>query len=274
MKHEVIDHPLKEPYVRICKSRRTSEASTADWHFHEDTEIIRILEGNKDIYLNNALYTIEKGDVIIINEYTPHKTYSPIGNESFLLQFNVREFTACAELPETGPAFFIFKNGTELCTALTETLLGIEKEYEAQEKAFERFIQAHIYKIIAVFYRNGIFTDASSTFASDKKEKLFPVFEYVRNHYAENIRLDEIASMISLNKSYFCRLFKSCTGMPFTEYLCKIRLNAAEKLLLDGKKTITEAAYEVGFSSPAYFSKIFRDFKDYPPSFYKKLQRR
>ena len=50
------------------------------------------------------------------------------------LQFNVREFTACAELPETGPAFFIFKNGTELCTALTETLLGIEKEYEAQEK--------------------------------------------------------------------------------------------------------------------------------------------
>ena len=57
------------------------------------------------------------------------------------------------------------------------------------------------------------------------------------------------------------------------EYLYQIRLNVAENLLLHSDKNITEIAFEVGFLSPAYFTKIFREHKGYPPSFYKKLQK-
>ena len=274
MEHEIIDHSLKYPYIRLSKSYRPSEDSSVAWHFHEDVEIIRIEDGTKDIYLNNSLYTLKKNDVIFINEYTPHKTYTPKGTKTFLLQFNTRDFNKSPTPLKENPSFFILDGSSEHSEEILRVLRDIEAEYEGKEAAFEMFIQAYVYKLLAIFHRIGIFGDTRVEVTGEKQERLLPVLEYVRSHYSENISLEDASRLLALNKSYFCRLFKSCIGMPFTDHLYKIRLDAAEKMLLHSNKTITEIAYEVGFSSPAYFTKIFRDRKGYPPSFYKKLQRR
>ena len=89
-----------------------------------------------------------------------------------------------------------------------------------------------------------------------------------------HISLEEISNSVHLDRSYFCRIFKKSMKMTFNEYLCTLRLQKAEELLLYSNNSIAEIALASGFSSPAYFTKIFKEKKGFTPTFYKHLTKR
>lgn len=274
MKQEFVNHTLKNPYMRVYESDHRDEDLRVAWHFHEDIEILFVKKGTKDVYINNTLYTLNAGDVIFINEYTPHKTYTPKGNQTLLLQFNAKDVLPTAYSKQSLPPFLIFSPSDEIYKQLTCELGTVAEENEVQKPFSEMVIQSSVFKILALLYRAESVASPTDNLNADMEKKILPVLDYVKHHYSENIRLEDVGALLALNKSYFCRFFKRCTGMPFVDYLYKIRLSAAESLLLTSEKNITEIAYEVGFSSPAYFTKIFKAHKGYTPSFYKNLQKR
>lgn len=74
-----------------------------------------------------------------------------------------------------------------------------------------------------------------------------------------NLTIDDLAGRMRLSQSQFTRKIKSLTNYTPVEIIRKLRMARARKLILSTDKTLSEIAYEVGFASPAYFSKCFKD---------------
>ncbi len=81
---------------------------------------------------------------------------------------------------------------------------------------------------------------------------------YIKNHQTETISLKEISRALQVSPFYFCKMFKKGTGLTFTEYLGRVRIENAKTLLLNPNLRISEIAYEVGFGSLTHFNRIFR----------------
>ena len=93
-------------------------------------------------------------------------------------------------------------------------------------------------------------------------------------HYVENsianpeMNIDEIAEALGLSRSNLYRKIKSLTDYSPNELIRTIRVKYAKQLLNSKAKSISEVAYEVGFSSPSYFAKCFKDFYNESPTEY------
>lgn len=81
---------------------------------------------------------------------------------------------------------------------------------------------------------------------------------YMRKNYAESQILDKIAALIPMQKAYLSRKFKKETHRTITEYLNHIRINQAQRLMIEEKMPITEVGLAVGFESYNYFSTVFK----------------
>lgn len=93
--------------------------------------------------------------------------------------------------------------------------------------------------------------------------------DFIGEHYAESIGLQDIAAHVHLSENYFSTLFREETGMNFLQYLNICRINMSLPLLRDTSLNISEIAQETGFPSPGYFTKIFRRFIGMTPSEYR-----
>jgi AraC-like DNA-binding protein len=84
------------------------------------------------------------------------------------------------------------------------------------------------------------------------------VLAYIDKDYDRGIELSEVASLIDIHPDYLSRRFKKEVGIGFHGYLLWIRIQKASFLLVDSVKSIKEIGYEVGFSRPEIFSKVFK----------------
>ena len=90
--------------------------------------------------------------------------------------------------------------------------------------------------------------------------------DFIAKHQAEKLSLTAVAKAAHMNPVYFCRAFKKATGVGFSEYLSRLRIERAKWLLRDGSLRISEAAFAVGFGSMAQFNRVFRKLVGQSPS--------
>lgn len=88
---------------------------------------------------------------------------------------------------------------------------------------------------------------------------------YIHENYSRDISLNEVAQYIYRSPEYLSRLFKAETGEKFSSYLMSYRLNKAKDMLLNTDMKIYEIAYAVGYTTPSYFSKMYREFVGVAP---------
>jgi len=74
---------------------------------------------------------------------------------------------------------------------------------------------------------------------------------------------------VNMSAFYFCKTFKKATGMTFTDYLARVRVEKVKNLLLNPNKRVSEAAYEAGFQSLSQFNRVFRRIGGESPSTYR-----
>lgn len=97
--------------------------------------------------------------------------------------------------------------------------------------------------------------------------------EYIKNNLESNLSLETLAKTANFNAVYFHKLFKAAIGKTLREYIEEQRLKKAINLLISTNMTITQIAYECGFSSQSYFNYAFkRKMKVSPREYAKSLQ--
>jgi len=89
---------------------------------------------------------------------------------------------------------------------------------------------------------------------------------YIEEHKAEKISLSEVAAAVSASLFHFCKVFHKSTGLTFTNYLARVRAEAARGQLLNPNRRISEIAYDVGFQSLTQFNRTFRRIYGQSPS--------
>jgi len=94
---------------------------------------------------------------------------------------------------------------------------------------------------------------------------------YIRDHYAEQLTLEEVSSIVELAPNYFSGLFKKVTGDGFAHYLIGVRMDAAKKYLQETRMPISEIAGRVGYNDVKYFTKTFIKLNGVKPTVFRKL---
>lgn len=122
-----------------------------------------------------------------------------------------------------------------------------------------------------------IFAEHLSSFASDPRFPADPAqpppvsraLQFIAEHQTEKLSLGEVAHAAGLNTSYFCRMFKKATAVSFTQYLARVRIEQAQRMLADPNLRVNEVAFAVGFQSVAHFNRVFRQLTKQSPGEYR-----
>ncbi len=95
--------------------------------------------------------------------------------------------------------------------------------------------------------------------------------QYIQNHYAEPISLEEVSTQIGFSLNYFSALFKKETGEGFAKYVIRIRIEKAKELLQDTNFSVSEICFMVGYTNITHFTQNFKKMTGLNPSQYRKL---
>jgi AraC-like DNA-binding protein/ligand-binding sensor protein len=93
--------------------------------------------------------------------------------------------------------------------------------------------------------------------------------QYIIENQSNVIRLTDVAKHVNTSTFYFCKLFRKVTGLNFTDYVSRVRIEKAKNLLLNPNLRVSEIAYEVGFQSLTHFNRTFRRLVGESPSEYR-----
>jgi len=93
--------------------------------------------------------------------------------------------------------------------------------------------------------------------------------DFIAENQAEDLSLGQVAKAVNTSTFHFCKMIKKATGLNFTEYVSRVRVEKARNLLLNPNLRISEIAYEVGFQSLTHFNRVFKKFTGLSPTDYR-----
>jgi AraC-like DNA-binding protein/ligand-binding sensor protein len=131
--------------------------------------------------------------------------------------------------------------------------------------------QESVRKLLAIFAQHLVMLSNQIVVQQENAEP--PVItkakQYIQEHQAEEISLLDVARAVNTSSFYFCKMFRKVTGINFTDYVARLRIERAKNLLLNPNLRISEIAYEVGFQSLTHFNRVFKKVVGRPPTEYR-----
>jgi YesN/AraC family two-component response regulator len=93
--------------------------------------------------------------------------------------------------------------------------------------------------------------------------------EFIAKNQSEALSLGRVAKAVNTSTFYFCKMFKKSTGLNFTDYVSRTRIEKAKNLLLNPNLRVSEIAFEVGFQSLTHFNRVFKKIAGESPTEYR-----
>lgn len=141
--------------------------------------------------------------------------------------------------------------------------LWMEELYQSSESPAD--LKLHVKQAFGV-----IFTESDEdALMGIRNNKISCAIMFIERNYNKNLNLEEVAKHVNVNPSYFSYTFKKETGMCFSDYLQKIRIEKSKGLLLKSRHKIYEIAEQVGFTDEKYYFKIFKRITGVTPNQYR-----
>ena len=286
VEYEDIHHSVKGESIPFCshlhiQGPRSDEVGA---HYHEDIEIIYVLEGTFLASVSGHEFSISSGDLLLINSKEPH-AFSRFPMCRFIcLQFDPFILFSTSrtsfEIKYIMPFIMSSSSPQRVIKAveLERTNVGslvenANREYYAREYGFELAVRSNICEIFLWFLRKwhaqGVDMSINSSIRSEDIVRLESVLTYIDNNYMNAVGAEKMASMCNMSYSYFSRFFKASIGKTFSEYLSYVRITEAEKLLISSNLNISRIALETGFSNASYFITQFKRHRHMTPKKFK-----
>ena len=245
--------------------------STGSSHFHRDCiEIRLIINGNSFIAANGKEYHLRGGDIFLTPANLPHTSRMAVC-EMYWIQILIGK-----------PSFLFLDNN---CAAELQNLLGSLQARIYRGVDFSRKYLAEMFSLLTsdsvickhqgcsqlvnILYR---IIAAKPETQDPPSADIQKAINYIGANIHEEITLDDLAAEAFLSLSHFMKKFQEQIGMPPRMFINIQKIEAAKKLLSEGRP-ITVTAFDLGFKSSAYFSTVFRKFTRMTPGeFVKKFQ--
>ncbi len=246
----------------------TRDDSDERYHRHDHIEVAYVLSGVGKYRIDDVLYDIEAGDLMIFNPGQMHQALAAPNKDMPATEFFVG-FSDIAlaglepnQLPLPEGRNIIHTSGElrerlfRLCTAMeTERAIYWEGRYAMLKSYLVQLILLILRQQATPVKKDGIYSFESM----NRKYVVERLLDYLELHYSEKISLDDIAENMYLSPFYVSRLFKSETGDTPIRHLINIRLEKAKAALESGgSESIQEIAASVGYDDAYHFSKLFK----------------
>jgi AraC-like DNA-binding protein len=155
---------------------------------------------------------------------------------------------------------------------LIDELKEFMAEYEEAVPGYEPLLKASALKITHLIIRQFLDLQHPGSIIMHRMS-VNKALEYLNEHYGEKISINDMATAANCSVSHFSRIFKEETGIAPSDYIMKVRLDYAKRMLRSDEKTLTQIALDCGFNSSSYFSHCFsRAFNISPSDFKKSLE--
>jgi len=274
---EKIHVPNKHSFI----TRKLPLKSVDNIHSHKNFELNFITSGTGRRIVGDNISGFEKGDLVLLGPDLPHCWELAPTNEkkpSFCIVthfsedivnsdfFKMPELEKVVDLlrqSERGLRFKIGNHNKILITLKKMTRLKGLEYYIEMLKVFNILLQIEDRELLS----NPINTDLAFT---KNLEKINKVYEYVFQNIQEGIKLEKAAAILHMAPGSFCRFFKKKTELTFMEYVKRVRVGMAAKLLAESDKRITQICFESGYNNLANFNYYFKSVMGKTPSEYRK----
>ncbi|MDF2922250.1 MAG: AraC family transcriptional regulator [Paenibacillaceae bacterium] len=246
-------------------------------HWHAHIEILVFMKGEASVTCGNVVMKAGAGDIIVVNSNELHSLiaqsedlfyYALICDPSLLHSRS----TDAVETKFITPLIqnrLLFCNKIGSDETLRACLLTLIGELDRRETGYELAVKSQLYGLLALLVRSHTATSLAAEEYLERMRRLKrfdPVFRRIEESYRESLTIEELARTAGLSRFHFSRLFKELTGKTVTDYVNAVRIDMSEQLLRSTPLTLSEIAELTGFNDIYYFSRMFKKYKNVPPS--------
>ena len=246
-------------------------------HDHSAVEILLTLEGMVTYTIEDKIYQVRKGEILIVPPDTLHSLTMGEGSSRYLFLFESDAIMTMRDIKCMATYFhkpFHLRDGSDAHVRIRELLLRAREAYEKREMMWNTMCYSCILRVYATLgqrYLSGIKPRTGDNMRNMDSEVINAVMTYINNHYREELSLEDVAKFAGFSRYYFSRSFKRQTGYSFKDYLCQKRLQVAMDLLIRTNRSMRDVAIESGFGSVATFNRVFREKKGCTPTQYRAI---
>jgi len=277
-RHGGYEFPLALYHTRICKNI----LGFIDWHWHEELQLSVVIQGQVEFQVNEDIMVLKTGEGLFVNKGQLHRssnyqhsdsTYICVDFQanlvsgfegSVLSRKYVQPYLENAALP-----YLVLKNTEPWQNTILEQIKTLGGLFEAKAPYYEWEMTLLLEQIWLALVKNNFAAQALPAEAA-AKTTCKQIIGYIRQHYMEKVNLTDLAQLVNMSEGACCREFKRAMKCTIFEYLMNYRLSESARLLLTTEDSITEIAYQCGFSSASYFIGQFKKKTDTTPLAYRK----
>lgn len=248
-------------------------------HNHEHYEILYVYDSERILIAEKNKYILNKNTIALIPPYTIHRTIaSPTAsNENckrYLINFT-KDFVSKLSNAMEIDVLSVFQQNTIAVNVSDKeaefvkyTITKMFEYNNPNNSLDEQMFRMLLCSMLTLFARN-----VTQKTNNDEKICIDKIIDYITENFDKDITLDILAKNVFVNKYEISRTFRKNTGITFVEYLSRIRIEKAKKLLSDTSLSVTEISYMVGLNGPSNFARVFRKLVGISPVEYRKNKR-
>ena len=238
-------------------------------HVQDEYEFIYILKGSVEYKCNGKKFVVKANDMYFIQPGQTHEesslreplefiyvkfflyNYRSARMDSFLNDINLQRF----EKPGRG---------------LRTKFLKIFEEMQNKELGFKQIVENGIMEILVDIMRILKMNQTEKISSSSVNDVIALIIEDITMNVQKNYSVEEIARTYGISKSSLHHSFKKQTGLPFKDYVNRIKIREAEYQLTVTDKTVTHISWLLGYSNVYYFCRLFKKYKGITPTEFRK----
>jgi AraC-like DNA-binding protein len=257
---------------------------TVRWHFHPEYEIHLIVATTGKMFVGDYIGSFAPGNLVLMGPNLPHNWVSDVpegqsvAQRNLVVQFGQEFVSNCVDS---------FPEWRQLQALLADARRGLsfgpQTAAQIQPLFLELLAARGLRRLVLFMSMLDILmsaqdrdTLASPAYQADPASfaatRINHVLSYIGKNLANELRESELAQLAGQSVSAFSRYFRRHTGLPFVQYVNRMRINLACQLLTDDTLSVTDICFKAGFNNLSNFNRQFLAVKGMAPSTFRRYQ--
>lgn len=272
----ILNLPNKELFHYVLTGK--FKAPSADWkheHFYlAEYELFVMTEGTLYLSYNQENFTVKQGEYLLLPPCNSWRQGFRSAYSSFYwLHFSTASSDFPIEQNDSSAldkeAYFTIPQMGTIPKPEKVVVLMKQLQDEVKNKYPATTLDSMTTSVVTELYGQLCLNTSVGTKSPAQKQIHSDIIDYIERNISSNIKISEIATHFGYNEKYLSHLFAEITGIPLKQFILSRKMDAANFMLTDSNKAISDIAKELGFSDSHNFSRAYKSFTGLTPSEYR-----